>query len=65
MTNLCKDAAMESIRELGSNIANINANKVRPIIVKDLKNALDHVKPSVSKQTLKLFEDWNKEFGCN
>jgi SpoVK/Ycf46/Vps4 family AAA+-type ATPase len=63
LTNLCKDAAMEPVRELGLDIANIAANKVRPIQLKDFKPALEHIRPSVSKQTLQMFEEWNNDFG--
>lgn len=63
LTNLCKDAAMEPVRELGTNVASIAASKVRPIQLKDFKPALEHIRPSVSKQTLKMYEEWNDDFG--
>jgi len=54
---------MEPIRELGSNIANIPTEEVRSLQFRDFKAALDNVKPSVSKDSLKMYEQWNKEYG--
>jgi len=63
LTSWCKDAAMEPIRELGMGVRDINVNELRPIIFEDFKKALQHVKPSISRESISTFEKWNKEFG--
>lgn len=63
MTQLCKDAALEPLRELGLDIEHVAADKVRPIQLSDFKKAIEHIRPSVSKQSLKMYEQWDKEFG--
>jgi len=65
LKELCKDADMEPIRELGMNIAKVDATQVRPLMQKDFKRALERIKPSVSKQSLKAYEEWSKDFGVN
>lgn len=36
---------------------------IRAIMYQDFKNAAQNIRPSVSKESLKLYEQWNKEFG--
>ena len=38
-------------------------DEIRPIRFQDFENSLVNIRPSVSKQGLKEFEDWAKEFG--
>ncbi len=64
---------MEPVRELGMNIANVQTGtnhetftskeNIRAIMYQDFKNAAQNIRPSVSKESLKLYEQWNKEFG--
>ncbi len=54
---------MEPIRELGMAVKDISTNELRPILFGDFKKALQHVRPSVSKESIGAFEKWNKEFG--
>jgi len=63
LTSLCKDAALEPIRELGMEIRDISTQELRPLVLDDFKKALQHVRPSVSKDSIAAFEKWNKEFG--
>lgn len=65
MTQLCREAALGPIRSIQAiDIATIVAEEVRPISFIDFQNALQVVKPSVSKKDLELYENWNKTFGC-
>lgn len=63
LTSLCKDAALEPIRELGSNIRDITSKELRPIVLDDFKKAQQRIRPSVSKESLHMYATWNEEFG--
>jgi SpoVK/Ycf46/Vps4 family AAA+-type ATPase len=60
---LCREAAMQPIRELGSSVAHVPASRVRPLAVSDFAAALESTKPSVSKQQLSAYVQWTKDFG--
>ncbi|KAJ7521328.1 hypothetical protein O6H91_19G048300 [Diphasiastrum complanatum] len=62
---LCEEAAMIPIRELGSRVSTISADKVRPLNYADFKQALKAIRPSVSKDQLYQFQEWNEEFGSS
>ncbi|KAM9308237.1 fidgetin-like protein 1 [Gastrophryne carolinensis] len=65
MTQLCREAALGPIRSIkGMDISTITPEQVRPIAYIDFQNALQVVRPSVSKTDLDLYENWNKTFGC-
>lgn len=65
MTQLCREAALGPIRSIQlSDIATITPEQVRPILYCDFQEGLMTVRPSVSTKDLKLYEDWNKTFGC-
>jgi SpoVK/Ycf46/Vps4 family AAA+-type ATPase len=38
-------------------------DQIKPITITDFEASLVNIRPSVSKQGLKEFEDWAKEFG--
>jgi len=64
LTALCKDAALQPIREIAVvALRDLNAADVRAISHKDFENSLSQIKPSVSTENLKAYESWNKEFG--
>ncbi|KAI7571230.1 AAA-domain-containing protein, partial [Hortaea werneckii] len=63
ITALAKDAAMGPLRSLGEKLLNMSPDEIRPIQVSDFEASLVNIRPSVSKQGLKEFEDWAKEFG--
>ncbi|KAK9829573.1 hypothetical protein WJX72_006559 [[Myrmecia] bisecta] len=60
---LCREAAMVPIRELGSAITTVRPDKVRPTGLDDFAEALQCTKPSVSRQQLKGFDEWTRQFG--
>jgi SpoVK/Ycf46/Vps4 family AAA+-type ATPase len=63
MTALAKDAAMGPLRELGEALLYTPIDQIKAITVEDFEASLVNIRPSVSKQGLKEFEDWAKEFG--
>ena len=63
ITALAKDAAMGPLRSLGESLLTMTMDEIRPIRFEDFKNSMRTIRPSVSKQGLKEFEDWSREFG--
>ncbi|OSS46277.1 hypothetical protein B5807_08693 [Epicoccum nigrum] len=63
ITALAKDAAMGPLRSLGESLLTMTMDEIRPICFEDFQASLRTIRPSVSKQGLKEFEDWAKEFG--
>merc|ERR1711939_581027 len=63
ITALAKDAAMGPLRSLGEALLHMSMDQIRPIQFVDFEASLVNIRPSVSKQGLKEFEDWAKEFG--
>lgn len=63
ITALAKDAAMGPLRSLGEALLHMSMDEIRPIQFVDFEASLINIRPSVSKQGLKEFEDWAKEFG--
>ena len=64
LSALCKEAAMIPLREISiSDVATFSEDNVRPIGLGDIKSALSQIRPSVSKESLALFERWNADFG--
>ncbi|XP_034464978.1 spastin isoform X3 [Hippoglossus hippoglossus] len=64
LTSLAKDAALGPIRELGPDqVRCMAANEMRNIKIKDFEDSLKRIKPSVSPTTLKMYIEWNKDFG--
>ncbi|KAH6721162.1 AAA family ATPase-like protein [Leptodontidium sp. MPI-SDFR-AT-0119] len=63
ITALAKDAAMGPLRSLGEALLHMSMDQIRPIQFEDFEASLVNIRPSVSKQGLKEFEDWAKEFG--
>ncbi|XVF22680.1 hypothetical protein REPUB_Repub12eG0191900 [Reevesia pubescens] len=62
---LCEEAAMMPIRELGSNILTVKANKVRRLRYEDFEKAMAVIRPSLNKSKWEKLERWNQEFGSN
>ena len=58
---LCHEAALGPLRGLGEEIANIEADDVRPIDVTDFEEAITVVRPSVGSK--ERFEEWTRKFG--
>ncbi|CBX98221.1 hypothetical protein IAQ61_010318 [Plenodomus lingam] len=63
ITALAKDAAMGPLRSLGEKLLSMTMEQIRPIQYKDFVASLQTIRPSVSKQGLKEFEDWATQFG--
>ena len=63
ITALAKDAAMGPLRSLGEALLRMSMDEIRPINFDDFESSLMNIRPSVSKQGLKEFEDWAREFG--
>eukprot|EP01133_Synstelium_polycarpum_P018880 gene18880-22583_t len=60
---LCKDAAYEPIRQLGMEIKDLKISQIRPIAVGDFRNSLKQIRPSVSQDSLRGYEQWNSQYG--
>ncbi|GAM27641.1 hypothetical protein SAMD00019534_108170, partial [Acytostelium subglobosum LB1] len=60
---LCKDAAYEPIRQLGMDIKDLKLSQIRAITRKDFSNSLKQIRPSVSQDSLRGYEQWNKQYG--
>lgn len=63
MTALCKDAAMQPLRNLGEALLTTPIDKIRPISLDDFRASLVNIRPSVGKKGLEEFEEWAREFG--
>jgi SpoVK/Ycf46/Vps4 family AAA+-type ATPase len=63
ITALAKDAAMGPLRSLGEKLLSMTMDQIRPIQFGDFQASLQTIRPSVSKEGLKQFEDWSREFG--
>ena len=63
ITALAKDSAMGPLRSLGEKLLHMRPEDIRGIEMQDFRASLINIRPSVSKQGLKEFEDWAREFG--
>ncbi|KAI0024089.1 AAA-domain-containing protein [Xylariomycetidae sp. FL0641] len=63
ITALAKDAAMGPLRSLGDALLHMTMDQIRPIELADFEASLRTIRPSVSKEGLKEYEDWAKQFG--
>ncbi|KAF2278374.1 AAA-domain-containing protein [Westerdykella ornata] len=63
ITALAKDAAMGPLRSLGEKVLELRPDEIRPIRFEDFEASLLTIRPSVSREGLKQYEDWAKEFG--
>eukprot|EP00049_Salpingoeca_infusionum_P001459 m.48441 g.48441 ORF g.48441 m.48441 type:complete len:483 (+) comp11038_c0_seq3:166-1614(+) len=61
--NLCKDAAMGPIRELGAAVADVDIADVRPVMAQDFLKSMERVRKSLSAQSVEVFDEWNRDFG--
>ncbi|XP_033098404.1 fidgetin-like protein 1 isoform X2 [Anneissia japonica] len=62
VANLCREAALGPVRCI-KDIQQVSADQVRPILFEDFQAALKTVRPSVSQQDLKIYLEWNKQYG--
>ena len=63
ITALAKDAAMGPLRNLGEALLHTPMDQIRPIRFKDFEASLFSIRPSISRDGLKGYEEWAKEFG--
>jgi fidgetin-like protein 1 len=63
MTALAKDAAMGPLRNLGEALLYTPVDQIPPISFEDFQASMINIRPSVSKEGLKQYEDWAREFG--
>ncbi|XP_011203694.2 fidgetin-like protein 1 [Bactrocera dorsalis] len=65
MDILCREASMEPLRSIPPDqIPHIVKDNVRPVNIDDFMSALQSVRPSVSKDDLAQYIEWNKEYGA-
>eukprot|EP01117_Protostelium_nocturnum_P001131 TRINITY_DN11450_c0_g1_i1.p1 TRINITY_DN11450_c0_g1~~TRINITY_DN11450_c0_g1_i1.p1 ORF type:complete len:500 (+),score=163.44 TRINITY_DN11450_c0_g1_i1:58-1557(+) len=62
---LCRDAALEPVREQGISIKDIPLDRLRPLSFSDFEKAMKRIRPSVSQQSIAAFEEWNDQFGSS
>ncbi|KAH3672520.1 hypothetical protein WICMUC_004205 [Wickerhamomyces mucosus] len=65
ITALAKDAAMGPLRSLGDKLLFTEKSDIRPIELQDFEKSLKYIRPSVSKENLKEFDDWAAKFGSS
>ncbi|KAI1333467.1 AAA-domain-containing protein [Xylariaceae sp. FL0016] len=63
ITALAKDAAMGPIRSLGEALLHMTMEDIRPIKLDDFRASLGAIRPSVSREGLREYEDWASKFG--
>ncbi|KAL3434594.1 P-loop containing nucleoside triphosphate hydrolase protein [Aspergillus tetrazonus] len=63
ITALAKDAAMGPLRNLGEALLHTPMDQIRPICFSDFEASLLSIRPSVSKEGLRAYEDWARQFG--
>ncbi|XP_011501867.1 PREDICTED: fidgetin-like protein 1 [Ceratosolen solmsi marchali] len=64
MTNLCKEACMEPIRNIAfDQLKNINKEDLREVNFHDFMVALEAVRPSVSQKDLSVYTEWDYTYG--
>lgn len=54
---------MGPLRALGEKLLHMSPEDIKPISFADFEQSLVNIRPSVSKQGLKEFEEWAREFG--
>ncbi|KAL4968020.1 putative AAA family ATPase [Aspergillus stella-maris] len=63
VTALAKDAAMGPLRNLGEALLHTPMDQIRPICFADFEASLLSIRPSVSQEGLRAYEDWARQFG--
>jgi spastin len=64
LTALCREAALGPVRELGAAIASVPVDKIRPLCLQDFAEALQVIRPSLSREQLKTFEAFTRKYGA-
>ncbi|KAJ5679709.1 hypothetical protein N7462_007953 [Penicillium macrosclerotiorum] len=63
ITALAKDAAMGPLRNLGEALLHTPMDQIRAIKFEDFEASLYSIRPSVSPDGLRKYEEWAREFG--
>ncbi|KAH3009512.1 hypothetical protein KXW18_001098 [Aspergillus fumigatus] len=63
ITALAKDAAMGPLRNLGEALLHTPMDQIRPIRFHDFEASLKSIRPSVSRDGLREYEEWARKFG--
>uniref|UniRef100_A0A1I7T625 Fidgetin-like protein 1 n=1 Tax=Caenorhabditis tropicalis TaxID=1561998 RepID=A0A1I7T625_9PELO len=64
MRQLCTEAAMGPIRDVGDDIETIDKDDIRAVTVHDFTEASRVVRPTVDDSQLDAYAAWDKKFGC-
>eukprot|EP01029_Cantina_marsupialis_P026464 TRINITY_DN7132_c0_g1_i2.p1 TRINITY_DN7132_c0_g1~~TRINITY_DN7132_c0_g1_i2.p1 ORF type:complete len:345 (-),score=76.48 TRINITY_DN7132_c0_g1_i2:36-1070(-) len=62
IVSLCKHSAMWPIRELGTRIASVDADELRPVSIDDVVKSMGIIRPSVSQDLLKEIERFSAKY---
>lgn len=54
---------MGPLRSLGEKLLHMSMDDIRPMSFEDFEASLSSIRPSVSQQGLKEYEDWARDFG--
>lgn len=54
---------MGPLRNLGEALLHTPMEQIRPIRFSDFEASLNSIRPSVSKEGLRAYEDWARQFG--
>ena len=54
---------MGPLRSLGEKLLHMSPEDIRPIQFEDFEASLVNIRPSVSRQGLKEYEQWAKDYG--
>ena len=63
LTQLCQDASMGPIRELGMNIRHVPTDQIRALCLRDFLSSLAEIRPSTSQENLRTLQEWNDTYG--
>eukprot|EP00475_Leptophrys_vorax_P035112 TRINITY_DN5750_c0_g2_i4.p1 TRINITY_DN5750_c0_g2~~TRINITY_DN5750_c0_g2_i4.p1 ORF type:complete len:470 (-),score=116.82 TRINITY_DN5750_c0_g2_i4:117-1496(-) len=64
LKELCKDAAMVPLRRIDlSKLSRLSPNEAPAIRYEDFLESLQNVKPTVSEESLKMYDEWNELYG--
>ena len=63
LTQLCKEAAMEPLRELGARLATVPERGIRDVARRDVEAAAAAVRPSVPASSLAEYDRWTDKYG--
>ncbi|KAK9238302.1 hypothetical protein V1525DRAFT_401657 [Lipomyces kononenkoae] len=65
ITAVAKDAAMGPLRALGDALLSTPRDQIRPVKFIDFEASLKNIRPSVSTEGLRAFEDWALKYGSS